>query len=344
MEKSGETRHYQYDKQGSLIAEQNGEERTRYQFDSLNRQQEILKADGTFQRNRYDAEGLRAEMEENGRLCRFIFHRGEIISEEVGSESGSYLSSRYIRGNGVEYLDQDGTAYSFQKDEQGSTVFLLDREKEITGSYAYDGFGNLRKSDGLSKHGNRILYAGQQYDGWSEQYYLRARYYNPMIGRFMQEDTYRGDGLNLYAYCQNNPVAYYDPSGYMRLCSDSKFGTDNEESPETLYHYTNEEGMTGIVDSKSLNPSLLSNNPNDCFYGEGQYLSDIIPGDKTPSQLSRSFIGQPFQGKKYSNYVEIDVTGLDVTKGRANVYVVKGTEPLDLTGRITSFGKVKTNR
>ena len=74
-------------------------------------------------------------MEENGRLCRFIFHRGEIISEEAGSESGSYLSSRYIRGNGVEYLEQDGTVYSFQKDEQGSTVFLLDWEKEIAGLY-----------------------------------------------------------------------------------------------------------------------------------------------------------------------------------------------------------------
>ena len=65
--------------------------------------------------------GLRAEMEENGRLCRFIFHRGEIISEETGSESGGYLSSRYIRGNGVEYLEQDGTVYSVQKDEKGGT-------------------------------------------------------------------------------------------------------------------------------------------------------------------------------------------------------------------------------
>lgn len=46
------------------------------------------------------------------------------------------------------------------------------------------------------------------------QYYLRARYYNPVIGRFTQEDTYRGDGLNLYAYCANNPVMYYDPSGH----------------------------------------------------------------------------------------------------------------------------------
>ena len=50
-----------------------------------------------------------------------------------------------------------------------------------------------------------------------EQYYLRARYYNPMIGRFMQEDTYRGDGLNLYAYCANNPVMYYDPRACLKI-------------------------------------------------------------------------------------------------------------------------------
>ena len=72
------------------------------------------------------------------------------------------------------------------------------------------------------------MYAGQQYDGWSEQYYLRARYYNPKLGRFMQEAPYLGDGLNLYAYCANNPVKYYDPSGYVKLCPDGKFGLSEE--------------------------------------------------------------------------------------------------------------------
>ncbi len=58
------------------------------------------------------------------------------------------------------------------------------------------------------------MYTAQQYDQETGQYYLRARYYNPVVGRFLQEDTYRGDGLNLYAYCANNLVSYYDPSGH----------------------------------------------------------------------------------------------------------------------------------
>ncbi len=66
-----------------------------------------------------------------------------------------------------------------------------------------------------------MLCTSQQYDDQTEQYYLRARYYNPILGRFMQEDTYWGDGLNLYKYCYNNPVMYCDPSGYTSSCNDS---------------------------------------------------------------------------------------------------------------------------
>ena len=58
---------------------------------------------------------------------------------------------------------------------------------------------------------------------------MRARFYNPVVGRFTQEDVYRGDGLNLYAYCGNNPVVYYDPSGYKkRVCPDSKTRAIND--------------------------------------------------------------------------------------------------------------------
>lgn len=45
----------------------------------------------------------------------------------------------------------------------------------------------------------------------------------------MQEDVYRGDGLNLYAYCANNPVMYYDPSGYIRICTNIKTNSGGKE-------------------------------------------------------------------------------------------------------------------
>ena len=53
-------------------------------------------------------------------------------------------------------------------------------------------------------------------------YYLNARYYNPEDGRFMTEDSYRGEIMNpetghLYVYCANNPVNYVDPSGHFAV-------------------------------------------------------------------------------------------------------------------------------
>ncbi|WP_367397850.1 RHS repeat-associated core domain-containing protein [Clostridium bornimense] len=93
--------------------------------------------------------------------------------------------------------------------------------------YHYDGFGNILSAE-ENVH-NRIKYTGQQFDVTTSQYYLRARYYNPIIGRFTQEDVYRGDGLNLYAYCGNNPVEYCDFSGYAK-CSNK---SNNKSSTKT---------------------------------------------------------------------------------------------------------------
>ena len=106
----------------------------------------------------------------------------------------------------------------------------------------------------------------------------------------------------------------------------------------TLFHYTDEAGMNGILESGELNPSLRSVNPSDARYGNGQYLSDVKPGTMSCAQLSRCFIGQPFQASRFTNYVEINVDGLNVVEGRTGVFVVPGETPLDLSGRIVSSG------
>ena len=94
------------------------------------------------------------------------------------------------------------------------------------------------------------------------------------------------------------------------------------------------------MNSGQLNPSLKALNPKDVRYGNGQYLSDIAPGTMTPAQLSRQFVNNPFQGARYSHFVEIDTAGLNIIQGRPGVYVVPSEVPLDVTGRVTNAGKV----
>jgi ADP-ribosyltransferase of polymorphic toxin system len=108
----------------------------------------------------------------------------------------------------------------------------------------------------------------------------------------------------------------------------------------SLFHYTNEAGHAGIIESEALNPSLKAVNPADVRYGNGQYLSDIVPGTQTPAQLSRQFLGMPFQGSRFAHFVEIDVGGLNVVRGRSGVFVVPNEVPLDQTGRILGSGPV----
>lgn len=108
---------------------------------------------------------------------------------------------------------------------------------------------------------------------------------------------------------------------------------------KTLYHYTNEEGLNGILESKELRPSLKANNPKDARYGNGQYLSNIVPESTKPTSLASKFIRVPNK-YKYTHFVEIDVTGLEVVEGRSGVYVIPNEENLDITGRIVRSGKV----
>ena len=81
-----------------------------------------------------------------------------------------------------------------------------------------------------------------------------------MIGRFTQEDEYRGDGLNLYAYCGNNPVGYYDLSGYAgknpNVCKGDPQKTQQhnigEGNAETYYRTMSEEDYNTLVKTKKL--------------------------------------------------------------------------------------------
>ena len=205
-ESAQEKIHFTYNQQGSMISREGSSGMSRFFYNSKNQQIRTETEDGQVQENRYDAEGLRYEVRENANRIRFVYHQGELLYEKGGEESSYHL------GGGIEAVWRSEKNHYYHQDEQLSTAFITNEKRQIQNYYQYDAFGNgICQEEDIS---NKIRYTGQQYDEVTGQYYLRARYYNPIVGRFLQEDVYQGDGLNLYAYCGNNPVRYYDPSGY----------------------------------------------------------------------------------------------------------------------------------
>ena len=90
----------------------------------------------------------------------------------------------------------------------------------VTDTYEYDAFGNMLAKTGATP--NAYLYRGERYDADLKLYYLRARWYNPVTGRFMTRDPYSGSAydpasLHRYNYARSNPSNFLDPSGRATL-------------------------------------------------------------------------------------------------------------------------------
>ena len=215
--------------------------------------------------NRYDGEGLRHEMEENGRLIKFLYNEDR---EVVAEETGNGTITRYIRGLGIISSDSEEakTYYHYVSDEQGSITHVLSEDAEILNHYSYDAFGNIIEK--TEKVENRFCYNGEMLDPVTQQYYLRARFYNPVIGRFTQEDTYYGDGLNLYQYCQANPVGYVDPSGHNCETTQSRYNSNEEQHPKAnaagAYQSATEKKSVKKDGSESGGNSSITNDILEC--------------------------------------------------------------------------------
>lgn len=129
-------------------------------------------------------------------------------------------------------MDENKNRYYYQKNIQGDVIGIIALRcydyYEYVAYYVYDAFGNHKVYDADWNENtspsfigniNPIRYRSYYYDVETGFYYLETRYYDPELCRFISPDNTKYlepatlGGLNLYAYCNNNPVMYADPSG-----------------------------------------------------------------------------------------------------------------------------------
>ena len=129
-------------------------------------------------------------------------------------------------GNGLCGVKCNNENYLYRKNAQGDITHILDNAGMVVAKYVYDAWGNhaildANGTDLASGVGvlNPFRYRSYYYDEETDLYYLQTRYYDPEVGRFLSQDdvSYLApdsiNGLNLYAYCGNNPVMNVDPTG-----------------------------------------------------------------------------------------------------------------------------------
>ena len=171
----------------------------------------------------------------NGITTRQYLEGDKIIAEEILNASGSVAHTKYYiyDQTGIAGMVYDGESYYFGKNIFGDVTTIYDCYGNWEAGYEYDLWGNITSggSSGIAKE-NPFRYRGYYYDSETGFYYLQSRYYDPEICRFINADnlellsTLSGTPgqLNLYAYCNNNPVMYSDPSGEIVITSSVLIG------------------------------------------------------------------------------------------------------------------------
>lgn len=221
----------------SLVGSGNGEasedaDTVLYSYDVYNQLTGIQSNNGMNASYEYNVLGKRISKTVNGNRIKYLWY-GENLAYDGNGTS-------YFFGSGIVGSKDNGVYEFYLKDGHGSITYKTDSAGNINSSYTYDAFGN--ETEDNATDGNPFRYCGEYYDTESGLIYLRNRYYDPSVGRFISEDPYwnpdnmiYGDNAsnsnvpdysairqsaNLYVYCMSNPVMFVDPLGMLVSAED----------------------------------------------------------------------------------------------------------------------------
>ena len=167
----------------------------------------------------YDENGIRTQKTVNGVVTNYNYHGSALISQVTDNDT---LLFSYDTAGNAAAVNYNGTYYYYVRNGQNDIIRLIDGDNNTVVEYAYDSWGTPLSTTGTlaSTLGaqNPFRDRGYVYDAETGLYYVISRYYDPEIGRGINADNQLSKGsdltgLNLFAYCGNNPVNRIDPTG-----------------------------------------------------------------------------------------------------------------------------------
>jgi RHS repeat-associated protein len=157
----------------------------------------------------------------DGVRTHYIYSDEGLVGEydAAGNELRTYGWAPHSRwGTDPLFVKLGSHYYWYQNDHQGTPQKIITTSGLVVWSAVYDSFGNAQI--GVQGITNNLRFPGQYFDAETGLHYNLHRYYDPATGLYLRTDPYV-QGLNLYAYCFNNPVTLIDPRG---LCAVNALG------------------------------------------------------------------------------------------------------------------------
>lgn len=263
----------------------------------------------------YNGDGIRETKTVDGATTTQVLDGGNVAVEIKGNEV-----TKYVRGVNLISSEKNGQRYYYLHNGHGDVVQIVDNAGNVVNNYEYDEWGNITSQTETIE--NPFKYAGEYFDKETGLYYLRARYYDPTIGRFISEDSFPGEAndplsLNLYTYAHNNPVNLFDPSGHEAASPDGTSGRHIPVSMQAIlnwFYSGNDEYWTwyygNYADSvKTEMEAILYDDPDmsfeDAFFyayqrvmpgGEERNLAEDDPSLMMPNFRSNMSAVKPTNG------------------------------------------------
>ena len=296
-----------------------------FTYNVFNQLKEYRDTEGTSAKYEYMPNNYRYEKTVGGVKTRFLWDGDYVIGE---LDSTGNISKKYFYGKDM-ISDNSGNNYVY--DIHGSVTNVLNSSGTKTETYEYNAFGNVENVTGSTAQ--PWQYCGEYKDSETGLIYLRNRYYDPEMGRFISVDPIR-DGLNWYSYCGGNPVMFMDLSGLFRIINGEsydkyEFGSGNIDNKVDDYVSKDIKKMQvrlqelGYLDKNITDYGYFGKKTIDAvnkFKNDNGIKNDTNETRGVVGATTWAYLGLDFDVMESYNYTNTNVT---FTKGAMHVDVEK---------------------